>query len=622
MTNFKTALILGTAIVLAACGPGSESSSGTGSGHDHAAMQAGQSSQAETVGSMTEAGSYTCPMHPHYISDDPNGSCPICGMDLVPTKGDASTSSGKGEILYYKNPMGLADTSPVPKKDSMGMDYIPVYENEGQSGGVVVSPEMIQTMGIKTTIVGVSDFTQNIRAYGTIEPNTRLESMAASRLEGWINGLTVRAEGDIVRRGQRLYSIYTPELIAAQKDYLASLQIGNKGRIASVRQRLKSKGMQESLIDRLTETRELIERVPVYAESSGVVTDLMVRDGDYLKPGDPIMKLQAYNEVWIIASVPESDLPSIQKGMTARLNFESAPDAAKTGTVDYIYPTINTKTRTARVRISVDNPSGTLRPGAYADIVFEALSGDEKTSKLSVPSQAVLRDSRGAHVIIALGEGRFESRDIMTGTTIAGRTEVLSGLTAGDRIVASGQFMLDSEANLREGLSKLSGPSSSFDMSTDLSELPIDATTLSQIDHMVDTALYFHEALIDGYAIDPYFLDPTLKLIEGLNARFDGSKLTPILEQSEAAILAAKDNKTGEPLAQRLSELMTALDPWLMRGAPSHYKTKGLILYADREMGRLWLQDGGLPANPYSSSNAKTVPWPDPMMDMDAGATP
>jgi len=431
--------------------------------------------------------------------------------------------------------------------------------------------------------------------------------MAASRLEGWISGLTVRAEGDTVRRGQRLYSIYTPELIAAQKDYLASLQIGNSRRIASVRQRLISKGMQESLVERLTETRELIERVPVYAESSGVVTQLMVRDGDYLKPGDPILQLQAYDKVWVIASVPESDLPKMDIGKTANLKFESAPEAAKSGKVDYIYPTIDPKTRTARVRISVDNSSGSLRPGAYADIVFEA--DDTETSA----SQAILRDSRGAHVIVALGEGRFESRDVSIGTSVRGRTEVLSGLTQGERIVASGQFMLDSETNLREGLSKLNVPASDFDENTPLSELPIDGSTLSQIDHMVDSALYFHEALIDGYAIDPYFLDPTLTLVENLKGRFADSKLSPILEQAETAISGAKENKTGEPLAAQLSDLMTALDPWLTLGAPAHYKSKGLIFYSDDETARLWLQDGGLPANPYSNATAQIISWPDPM---------
>ncbi|WP_034387920.1 efflux RND transporter periplasmic adaptor subunit [Hellea balneolensis] len=581
MTYFKTALLFSAAVILAACEPASKNGSALDTGHDHAAMQSGQSAQTSSMSAQSESTSYTCPMHPHYISEDPNGSCPICGMDLVPAKG-------------------------APTQDK----------------AVAVSPEMIQTMGIRTALVGTSDFTQNQRAYGTVEPNTRLESMAASRLEGWINGLTVRAEGDIVRRGQRLYSIYTPDLIAAQKDYLASVQIGNERRIASVRQRLKSKGMQESLIERLTETREVIERMPVYAETAGVVTELMVRDGDYLKPGDPVVKLQAYDKVWVIASVPESDLPSMTIGKTATLTFESAPDAATIGEVDYIYPTIDTKTRTAQVRISVDNSSGSLRPGAYADILFEAEPSETPSTKLSVPSQAVLRDSRGAHVILALGDGRFEARDIKIGSSVSGRTQVLSGLSAGDRIVASGQFMLDSESNLREGFSKLNAPMAEFDGSTPLSELPIDAATLSQIDHMVDTALYFHEALIDGYAIDPYFLDPALTLIDGLRIRFEGSKLAPILDSAETAILGAKENKTGDPLAQQLAHLMSALDPWLTLGAPSHYKSKGLIFYADQETGRLWLQDRGLPANPYSNADAKVIAWPDPMMGSAENTTP
>ena len=572
MTQFKFALILSSALILAACEPASKSPSALEAGHDHAAMQAGQSQSSKMDMPAEEVSSYTCPMHPHYIATDPNGGCPICGMDLVPV-----TTEAKG------------------------------------GSGVSVSPEMLQTMGIRTAVVSVSDFNQALRAYGTVEPNTRLESMAASRLEGWISGLTVRAEGDRVRRGQRLYSIYTPDLIAAQKDYLASLQIGNARRIASVRQRLISKGMQESLVDRLSETRELIERVPVYAENSGVVTQLMVRDGDYLKPGDPILQLQAYDKVWVIASVPESDLPKMDTGKTANLNFESAPDAAKSGKVDYIYPTIDPKTRTARVRISVDNASGSLRPGAYADIVFEANDTETSASQLSIPSQAILRDSRGAHVIVALGEGRFEPRDVSIGTSVRGRTEILSGLKEGERIVASGQFMLDSESNLREGFTKLSAPISNFDATTPLSELPIDAATLSQIDHMVDSALYFHEALIDGYAIDPYFLDPTLTLIENLKGRFAESKLSPILEQAETAISGAKENKTGEPLAAQLSQLMTALDSWLTLGAPAHYKSKGLIFYSDDETARLWLQDGGLPANPYSNATAQIISWPDPM---------
>ncbi|WP_416877275.1 efflux RND transporter periplasmic adaptor subunit [Litorimonas sp.] len=565
--TLKHKLLVSLTLILTACQGGQDEKA-----HDHAAMQAGKTDMSSAEMSTAETGQYTCPMHPHYISSDPDGSCPICGMDLVPVSGGAS-----------------------------------------DSGGIAVSPEMIQTMGIRTVKVGTFDLSSSLRAFGTVEPNTRLETMAASRLEGWIDNLTVRAEGDIVRRGERLYYIYAPDLIAAQKDFLASLQIGNERRIESVRQRLKSKGMQQSLIRRVETEKAVIERIPIYSESAGVVTELMVRDGDYIKPGDPIMRLQSYEKIWVVASVPESQLSQISVGQEADLQFESAPEANQSALVDYIYPTIDSKTRTADVRLSVDNSEGVLRPGAYANIVFDSAESAMKSEKMAVPTQAILYDSRGAHVIIALGDGRFESREIRVGRTTNGRTEILSGLKSGETVVASGQFMLDSEANLRDGFSKVSGTSLDYDPNTPLSDLPINESVLSQIDHIVDTALYFHEAIIDGYEIDPYFLDPTLKLINDLEIRFQESRLSPILKNAEQAISAAQEAKSGQALVNQLASLMTALDPWLTLGVPSHYNSKGLVFYSDMKTGRLWLQEKGLPANPYSNDIANEIAWPDPM---------
>lgn len=571
--NLKTTLpgLFGL-FLLMACQGDTQTERAASGAHDHAAMQSGRSADRTGSNTITQAATYTCPMHPHYISTDPDGSCPICGMDLVPVSDGAAAASG-----------------------------------------VSVSPNMIQTMGIRTTPVGRYDFNTSLRSYGTVEPNTRLASMAASRLEGWISGLSVRAEGDVVRRGQRLYSIYAPELIAAQKDYLASLQIGNENRIASVRQRLKSKGLQDTLVRRLDQSQEVIENVPVYSEASGVVTELMVRDGDYIKPGDPILRLQRYDEVWVIASVPESDLPKVREGQSVSLVFESLPDRQKNGQVDYIYPTIDSATRTARVRISLDNSDGALKPGAYADIRFETGEATAASRGLAVPSQAILRDSRGAHVILALGDGRFEPRQIRPGRNANGRTEVLGGLSFGDEIVSSGQFMLDSEASLRSGFSQSGTALPVFDQTTPLSELPINGATLEQIDHMIDTALYFHEALIDGYQIDPYFLDPTLDLIFDIQTRFDGSRLSSILRDARTAIDRAKSDRSGVALSRSLSSLMNALEPWLLQGAPAHYEQQNLLLFSDRETGQLWLQQGGQAANPYGNGQARLVEWPDPM---------
>ena len=177
---------------------------------------------------------FTCPMHPHYIATDPDGTCPICGMDLVPFQGESAGAPS--------------------------------------DGAVSVAPEMIQTMGVRTAPAEHAPFVRSVRAFGNVDTDERLETVSASRLEGWIEDLSVRAEGDSVRAGTLLYSVYSPELIAAQKDYLASLQIGNDNRIAAVRQRLRSVGMQPAAIERLTETREVVERVPVYAEATGTVS--------------------------------------------------------------------------------------------------------------------------------------------------------------------------------------------------------------------------------------------------------------------------------------------------------------------------------------------------------------
>ena len=520
---------------------------------------------------------FTCPMHPHYIATDPDGTCPICGMDLVPVQAPAAAAEGDGIIA--------------------------------------VAPEMIQTMGVRTAPAEHVPFRRTVRAFGNVDTDERLETVVASRLEGWIEDLTVRAEGDSVRVGELLYRVYSPELIAAQKDYLASLQIGNDNRIAAVRQRLRSVGMQPAAIERLTETAEVIERVPVYAESTGTVSRLDIREGDYVKPGTPILRLQSYTDVWVIAAIPEADLSLIEDGLRVALSFPSAPQAPAEGHVDYIYPTIDPHTRTAEVRIVVDNTAGLLRPGAYADVRFE-LGSDE--ALLSVPSEAILRDSRGAHVIVSLGGGRFAGRAVDTGQSADGRTAILRGLAEGEPVVTSGQFLLDSEVSLRGGLARLEAPPAVVaGPETPLSELPIDARTLAEIDHLVDMALYFHEALIDDYRIDPYFVDPALMLGDTLRARFANTRLVPILENAQAALRAAKESAAGEPLAGDLASLVAALETWLLEGAPAHYDDAGLTLYLEDETGRLWLQLGDAPANPYGTNSATVVEWPDPMAGME-----
>ncbi|MEE4203384.1 MAG: efflux RND transporter periplasmic adaptor subunit [Halieaceae bacterium] len=523
-------------------------------------------SQQRTASTDTR---YTCPMHPHYIATDPDGVCPICGMDLVPVREGAPAANN-------------ADSS------------------------IVVPAEMLQSMGVRTAPAAFQRIERTLRAFGVVEANERLESVAVSRFEGWIADLTVRAEGDAVQPGALLFSVYSPELIAAQKELLAAVATSNPDRQAAVRQRLRSLGMQAPVIDEVLARGEVIEEVPVYAEAGGTVVALEIRAGDYIEPGTPILRLQSYAEVWVMASIPETDLPLVDTGLPVRLHFPSAPAASEQGVIDYVYPTIDPKTRTARVRIVVDNRAGALRPGAYADVAIDLAS----SSRLAVPTEAILRDSRGAHVVLARGEGRFDVRAVRLGDSGDGFTEVLEGLQAGEQVVVSGQFLLDSEVNLREGFAKLAPAANELSSNSPLATLPIDNRALAELDHAVDMALYFHEALVDRYAIDPYFVQPAVGALEALVSRYDNTRLAPLLKKALAALGAAREVREGAALAAELARLVDALTPWLLEGRPAHYRDQGLSLYEIETAGQRWLQQGGDPLSPYGEGEVVRVDWP------------
>lgn len=383
---------------------------------------------------------------------------------------EASAAEGapkkKGRILYYRNPMGLPDTSPVPKKDSMGMDYIPVYESDvaaEPSVGVAVSQNVMQTIGVRTSPVRMEDFGRAVSAFGAVEENTRLQSVVAARVDGWIEGLAVTAVGDAIEKGDLLFRLYSPDLIAAQQDFLVAAKSGSDARAASAARRLKSLGLQDETIAALKARGSIEERAPVYADRNGVVSALDVREGAFVRPGGRIAAIQDYSEVWVIASLAEQDLAGIRPGLPVNVDFPNIPGAERKGSVDYVYPTVDPKTRTGAVRIVLDNEDDILRPGAYANVLITVDAGE----RLAVPSEAVLRDSRGAHVVIALGEGRFAPAEVETGIAAMGVTEIISGLEAGDEVVVSGQFLIDSESSLRESFRKMTGSEPAADHEAD-----------------------------------------------------------------------------------------------------------------------------------------------------------
>ncbi len=380
-----------------------------------------------------------------------------CGGENKSEEPDKAGAAERGKIIHYRDPMGGPATSPLPKKDSMGMDYIAVYENEVASGdsAIVVAPETIQTLGVKIDSAREVDFGRTIRTFGAVADNARLLTEITSRVDGWIDELVITAVGDEIRKGDLIFRLRSPDLIAAKRDYVTALESGSSSWAASSATRLKSLGVQgqtiAEIIAEIRARRTVDELTPFYAERDGIVSMLNVRNGAFIKSGDQIATIADYGEVWVIASIAEQDLPLIAPGASAAVKFPNAPAASRTAIVDYVYPTVDPKTRTGKARIVLDNPTLALRPGAYADVSFET---DAKV-RLAVPSEAILRDQRGAHVIMAMGEGRFVAVSVKTGLVASGLTEIVDGLDAGDPIVVSGQFLIDSESNLKESLGKL-----------------------------------------------------------------------------------------------------------------------------------------------------------------------
>ncbi|MDE3015925.1 MAG: efflux RND transporter periplasmic adaptor subunit [Pseudomonadota bacterium] len=415
---------------------------------------------------------YTCPINPQVISDTP-GKCPICGMDLVPIAGSSHThemsvpavqDQSEHKALYWYDPMHPEQHFDKPGKSPfMDMALVPKYADEvsGENAGgkpvVSVSAETLQKMGVRTAKVGKGEFGGGVRATGIVMDNERARYDVFSQVEGRIEDLKVSAQGDSVKKGEVFYSIVSPDLVTLQNDYIAALSGGMKDLAAAVAKRMTLLDVDNRVIVTLAKTRKAYDKVPFYVPADGVLTKLDVRNGAYIKAGDMVGQIQDLSTVWVEAAVPEGDLPAVKVGDSATMTFTGDPHSYH-ARVDYIYPTINAETRDGKVRLIVDNKDGSLKPAGYATVEFATAT---TTKRLTIPSEAILRSSTGSHVIIALGDGKFQARDVVTGAAGGGQTEILSGLKEGEDVVTSAQFLIDSESNLQESLQKLSAPAAS-----------------------------------------------------------------------------------------------------------------------------------------------------------------
>ena len=364
------------------------------------------------------------------------------------------TEGGDRRVLYYRNPMGLPDTSPKPKKDSMGMDYVPVYADEGTAGDppgtVRVSPGRLQTLGVRTAAAEMRPAAaRTVRAIGILQFDERRLATVTTKVPGWIEHLAVAATGDPVQRGQTLAEIYSPDLVAAEEEYLVAARMGAAVAAASV-QRLNALDIPQDEIARLRRTGRASRRIAVVAPADGVVIDKPVQQGMRVDAGQALYRTADLSSVWLIAQVQEQDIGAIAPGQRTRATFVAFPGRIFEGVVEFIYPSLAPETRTARVRIVIPNPDMALRAAMFANVEFDGAPGAE--SVLSVPNSAVLDSGTRQAVLIARGEGRFEPRQVHLGTRGDDWVQIVDGIRFGERVVVGANFLIDAESNLRAAL--------------------------------------------------------------------------------------------------------------------------------------------------------------------------
>ncbi|HKH01938.1 MAG TPA: efflux RND transporter periplasmic adaptor subunit [Bradyrhizobium sp.] len=355
------------------------------------------------------------------------------------------------KIKYYRNPMGLADTSPTPKKDSMGMDYIAVYEDEdSHDGSIKLSPGKIQRTGVKSEPATRRVIRSSVKAPGTIQLDERRVSVVALRFEGFVESVADVTTGQHVHKGQRLMNVYSPALSSAAAEYLSALSAGTTGLpLKGARRRLENLGTPEAAIAELERTREISLSIAWLAPQDGEILERNAVTGMRAGPGDVLFRIADHRVVWIVIDIAERDLSQVPVGSKVEVRPRALQGQSFAGTVSLIYPHLNPQTRTARMRVEMPNPDGLLRPDMYVDAEIDA---GAPQPVLAVPESSVLDSGTRQAVFIDKGEGRFEPREVKLGHRGSGYVEVRQGVEEGEAIVLSANFLIDAESNLKAAL--------------------------------------------------------------------------------------------------------------------------------------------------------------------------
>jgi Cu(I)/Ag(I) efflux system membrane fusion protein len=432
-----------------------------------------ENTEKETTSEGTEK--YQCPMHPAIVQDHP-GDCPICGMKLVKMKGSASDqsklhSSSSHKVAFYRSPMDPNQTSPVPRKDEMGMDYLPVYEEESSGdsdvkgrAAVEIDPTRQQLIGLRTAKAVSSGISGGWRTVGRVEVDPTKVSRINVKVTGFVENVFVDFVGRTVKQGEPLFTLYSPELLAAQQEYLLALENRKNNTsdsqsamydavVSVVRSKLKNWDVPEAAIARLEETGETTKALTLTSPVRGIVTAKDVVKGATLEPGSIPYEITDLTTVWVMADAYQPDLAQVKLGTRASMSFEALPDRVIIGTVAFVDPILDVQSRTAKVRLEVQNDDGELKPGMFGEVLFRG----ETRESLTIPSDALIPTGRGFYVFVALGEGRLEPRSVKLGEKSGEKVEITEGLSEGESVVTRANFLVDSESSLRAALSAVEG---------------------------------------------------------------------------------------------------------------------------------------------------------------------
>jgi len=439
------------------------------------------------------ADKYTCGMHPFILSDKP-GNCPICGMPLTKIEGSAAPggtagatsapagqpSGGERKILFYRHPMNPQVTSQTPSKDEMGMDFVPVYEDKAKGGGgdnlpagyaaVSVGMERVQLAGIRSVAAVRETISHPVRAVGIVVPDETRVRRVQAKIDGWIEKLHTNFTGQLVTKGQPLLEIYSPDLVASQREYLLSkagvdrmkespyedAREMSSGLAQAARTRLKLFDVPESFIAELERTGKVRRTVTLNAPVSGYVTGKEIFEGTRVMPGMDLLTVTDLSRVWIDADLYEYEAQSVRVGQAALLDTVADPGTKRKGRVAFIYPTFSPETRTLKVRFEFPNPGLRLKPQMYANVSLDLHS----VTGVVVPDSALIETGVRVIAFVDAGDGSFEPREVKVGVRGNGKAQILSGVKEGEKVVVGANFLLDSESKLRAALTKMTGGAS------------------------------------------------------------------------------------------------------------------------------------------------------------------